>query len=102
MVTRGERHNSQFFFFAKHTMLIPPQRAAHLKMFKITINLYRSRSEKLNLMPQWSKTQLCLDAESQLHLSTVKIQLMSFQNPQILRTISSGHDVIYTPALFLV
>ena len=27
---------------------------------------------------------------------------MSFPNPQILRTISSGHDVIHTPAPFLV
>ena len=56
--------------------------------------------------------------QSQLHLSMVKIQLSmtkyptlasmvqsqvtSFQNPQILRTISSGHNVIHTPAPFLV
>ena len=35
-------------------------------------------------------------SNTQLHISTVKIQLTSFQNPQILRTISSGHDVIHT------
>ena len=34
--------------------------------------------------------------------STVESQLQSFQNPQILWTISSGHDVIHTSASFPV
>ena len=46
MATRGER---QFLkVYANHTMLTPPQRAAHLVTFKISIHLCRSRSEKLN------------------------------------------------------
>ena len=42
--------------------------------------------------------------KNQLHISTVETQLStdSFHNPQILRTISSGHDVIHTPAPFPV
>ena len=34
--------------------------------------------------------------------STVDLNYVSFQNPQILRTISSGHDVIHTSAPFPV
>ena len=34
--------------------------------------------------------------------SIVQSQLMSFQNPQILKTILFGHDVIHTPAPFRV
>ena len=34
--------------------------------------------------------------------STVNLNSLSFQNPQILRTISSGHDVKYTSASFPV
>ena len=102
MATRGETHFLKVF--ANHTMLNQPQRTAHLVMLKISIHLGWSRSEKLHLIPQWSKTQLCRleRSNTQLHLSTVKIQLTSFQNPQILRTISSGHDVIHSLALFPV
>ena len=39
--------------------------------------------------------------EIQLSSSTAQTQLV-FQNPQILRTISSEHDVIHTPAPFPV
>ena len=43
---RGE---TQFLkVYANHTRLTPPQRASHLVMFKISIHLCRSRSEKLN------------------------------------------------------
>ena len=38
-------------------------------------------------------------AETQLSASMINFQLILFQNPQILRTISSGNDVINTPAL---
>ena len=34
--------------YANHTMLTPPQRAVHLVMFKISIHLCQSRSEKFN------------------------------------------------------
>ena len=42
--------------------------------------------------------------KTQLHLQRPKSnsQLTLFQNPQILRTISSGHDIIHTPAPFSV
>ena len=38
--------------YANHTMLTPPQRAAHFVMLKISIHLCRSRPEKLNRTPQ--------------------------------------------------
>ena len=41
-------------------------------------------------------------AETLLYDSMVQSQLTLFQNPQILRTISSGDDVIHTPATFPV
>ena len=43
------RKETQFLkVFAYHTMLTPHQRAVHLGMFKISIHLCWSRSEKLN------------------------------------------------------
>ena len=39
-------------------------------------------------------------AETHLSASSVQSQLTSFKNPQILRTISSRHDIIHTPARF--
>ena len=57
--------------YANHTMLTPPQGAMHLVIFKISIYLCRSRSEKLNRMPQRSKTQL-QRSKTQLHFSTVE------------------------------
>ena len=85
------RRATQFLkVYTNHTMLTLPQCVAHLVMFKILIHLCRSKTQ---LSPQWQNTQLTF--------STVKIQLTSFQNPQILRTISSGRDVINTPAHFL-
>ena len=91
--TRGERHN---FYYADHL-----QWAAHLVMFKICVgkdlqnlttylNCIRTNSPpqwlKLNSLPIWSN---------------INSQLTLFQNPQIIRTISSGHDVIHTPIHFL-
>ena len=86
-------------------MLTPPhhQCAAHLVMFKISIHLHRSGPEKLtrrcngrklNCMPQWQKLN-SLPPWSNLNW-------LFFQNPHILRTISSGDDVIHTPAPFPV
>ena len=98
------RRETQFLkAYANNTMLTPPQRAAHLVVFKISIHLCRSKSEKLNHTPQRKKNQLGPQrSNTQLSSSTVKIQLTSFQNPQVLKAISCGHDVIHTPAPFPV
>ena len=67
------RRETQFLkVYANHTMLTPPQRAAHLVMFKISIHLCRLRSEKLNLTPP---------AENSTLASMIQSQLPSFQNP---------------------
>ena len=74
-------------------------------MFKISIHLYRLRSENMiwsDLIRSEKLHSLLQRSNLQLHLSTVKIQLTSFLNPQSLKTISSGHDVIHTPASFPV
>ena len=58
-----------------------------------------------SLLLEIRKTQLHLSTvETQLHLQWSKSnsQLTLFQNPQILRTISSRHDVIHTQASFPV
>ena len=91
--TRGERHNS---YYANH-----PQRAAHLVMFKISVcrdpkKPTTSSMTQIQLSPQWQK------CNSLPTWSNLKSQLTLFQNPQILRIISSGHDVIHTPAPFPV
>ena len=39
--------------------------------------------------------------KTQPHASTVENSTISLQNPQILRTISSWHDLIHTPTHFL-
>ena len=84
MATRRERHFLKAY--ANHIILTPPQHAAHLVMIKISIHLCWSRSEN-----------------STAYLNGRKFKCMtSFQNPQILRTISSGHDAIHTPAPFPV
>ena len=90
-VHSGMRRETQFFeVFANQTMLTQPQRAAHLVMFR-------------SLPVEIWKIQLHLSTtEIQLVFSTVKIQLRRFQNSQILWTISSEHDIIYTQAPFLV
>ena len=40
--------------------------------------------------------------ETQLSASIIQTQLALFQNTQILRTISSRHDIIHTPVPFPV
>ena len=102
--TPGERHNS---YYANH-----PQRAAHLLIFKIWIHLRWSGPEKFNrrcngsklnsmvensiLWPNGRNSLVCLHGP----MSTFNFQLTLSQNPQILRTISSGHDAIHTLAPF--
>ena len=74
------RKETQFLkVYANYTMLTPLPRAAHFVVFKISVNGD----------PKNSTTRLNVRKLNSL-----------FQNPQILRTISSGHDVIHTPALF--
>ena len=85
--TRRERHNS---YSAVSTTV-------HLVMFKNSLsrdlkNPTTSSTAQIQLSTQWQKLN-CLP-----HWSNLNFQLIIFQNPQILRTISSGHDVIHTPA----
>ena len=83
--TRRERHNS---YYANN-----PQRAVHLAMFKISV----SRDPKIPTTSfNGQNSTLCL------HGPISTSQLTLFQNLQILRTISSGHDVMHTPASFPV
>ena len=86
ITTRGERHNS---YYADHTIW-PHQRAVHLVMFKISVG----RDPKI---PTTSSTienlTLCPNGRELNYLppwSNINFQLTLFQNPQILRTISSG------------
>ena len=77
LATRGER---QFLkAYAKHTMLPPPQCTVHFVVFKISAG----RDPK--------NSTACLNGRKLNY---------SFQNPQILRTISSEHDIIHTLAPF--
>ena len=88
MVTRRERHSSY-----KSMLTILRWRAAHLVMFKISVGRDpKNPSMSLN----GRNSPLCL------HGPISTSQLTLFQNRQILRTISSGHDVIHTPASFPV
>ena len=89
--TRGKRHNS---YYANH-----PQRAAHL-----VISVGRDPKNPTTSFNGPNST-LCLNGRNStfcLHGLIWTSQLILFQNPQILRTISSGHDVIYTSAPFPV
>ena len=78
------------------TMLTPPQRAVHLVMVKSLLveirktQLHASTVENSNLCPNGRDLNYlppCFNVNSQVTV---------FQNLQILRTISSGHDVIHT------
>ena len=71
-------------------MLTPPRRPAHLVMFKISV----SRDRK--------NPTTSFNGQNPTLPSKVQFQLTSFQNPQILRTMYSGFDVIHTPAPFPV
>ena len=84
------------------TILTIPKNAVHLVMFKITVGRDPKNpttclnGRELNSMPQWQK----LDFHPSW--SNLNSRLTLFQNLQILRTISSGHDVIHTPVPFSV
>ena len=98
--TRGKRHNS---YYAIHTIL-PHKRAAHPVMFKkkkpttssmVKIQFSTSRQKLTSLRPM---------AETQLSACMVQCQLPtdSFSKSSNSQLISSGHDVIHTPATFPV
>ena len=90
--TRGERHNSyyanpiptrgasQFIFAGRDT------KSSTAATTVENSTLYPNGRE-INYLPTWSN---------------VNFQLTLFQNPQILRTISSGYDIIHTLAPFPV
>ena len=94
MVTRGERQNS---YYTDHTMLTPPQRAAYLVISKISVG-----RDLKNPTTSFNGQTPTLNDRNPTHASIVQSRLTSFKNPQILRTISSGHYTIHTPALFPV
>ena len=85
--TWGKKHNS---YNANHTQCV-----AHLVMFKISVGR-DTKNLNSTLCPHGSNSTFCL------HGPISTSQLTLFQNPQILRTISSGHDIIHTPAPFPV
>ena len=91
MVTRGERYNSYY--------AAPAQRVAHLVMFKISVG--RDPKNSTTSFNGQNPTHV-LNGQNPTLASMVQSQLLSFQNPQILRTISSGNDVIHCPAPFSV
>ena len=90
------RHEERYTIL---TLLIPPQCAAHLVIFKISVG--RDPKNPTTYFNGQNPT-LASMAETQLSAPMVKSQLTLFQNPQILRTISSGHDVIHPPTPFPV
>ena len=104
MATRGERHNS---YDAN-----PIPCAANLVMFKISVgrdlkkNLTTSSTAQIQIStaeyttPSFNSSisTLCLNGRNSTLCLHRSISTPSFQNPQILRTISSGNDVIYTQA----
>ena len=95
--TRGERHSS---YYADHTIW-PPTRVAHLAMFWISVG----RDPKIPTTSFNSQSQLSTQRQrTQLSASMVQCQLSTvlFENLQILRTISSWHDVIHNSAPFPV
>ena len=87
--TKRERHNS---YDANHTIW-PHKRSLSVEICKTPTTCLNGRElnylcpnrRELNCLPAWSN---------------VNLQLTLFQKPQILRPITSGHDIIHTPAPF--
>ena len=88
--TRGERHNS---YYANPT---PNVRHTLWCLRSLSVEIRKSSTAEISTSTQWQKFN-CLPP-----LSNLNFLLTLFQNPQILMTISSGHDVIHTPASFPV
>ena len=95
--TRGERHNSFYSNpnYADARRIMWCVRSLSVEICKtpttclndIELNSLCPNGRELSYLPQWSN---------------VNFQLTLFQNPQIIRTISSGHDAIHIPAPFPV
>ena len=79
------------------TMLTPPSSAAHLAVFNISV----SRDPKIPTT-SFNGPNISLNGRIPNSQLNGPISTDTFQTPQILRTISSGHDVIHTPASFPV
>ena len=97
------RSKTQFLkVFSNHTMLTIPNARLHLMMLRyLTVEirktqLHVSTVENSTLCLNGRNSTLCLHGQISTSLLTL------FQNPQILRTISSGRGVIHTPASFPV
>ena len=91
---------------ADHTILQtilywPHKRAAHPVMFKISID-GNPKIPTASFNGQNSTQLYASMAETQLSAFMIQSQLTLFQNPPILRTLSSGHNIIHTPASFPV
>ena len=78
--------------FANHTMLTilsdHPQRAAYLVMFKISIHLPRSRSEKLNCRRNGRNSTLCLNGRNSTlspwsNLNWLFFKILKFSGPSL-------------------
>ena len=94
------RRETQFLkVFRNHTILTPPQGSAHLVVFKTSVCRDPKNLTATNTVENLT---LCPNDRNLIVWSNVSFQLTPFQNPQILRTISSRYDVIYTPATFPV
>ena len=81
-------------------MLTPSPRAVHLVVFKISVDrdpkiLTAAATVENSILyaPMAENSILCL------HGPMSTFNWLFFQNPQILRSTSSGHDVIHTPAM---
>ena len=76
-------------------MLTPPQRGVHLVMSKISIG----RDPKNSTTYFNGQDPIpCLNGQNQTLASMIKSHVTLLENSQTLRALSSGHDVIHTPA----
>ena len=94
---RGERQN---YYNADH-IIWPHKHAAHLVMFKISVCRHPKNPSTFST----AQSQLQLNGRELNSLSTwsnVNPQLTSFLKSSNSQPISSGYDVIHTPASFSV
>ena len=97
MASRGERHNSSKSIQTILCWSHPNMRCILWCLRSQFISAGWDPKNLTSCLNDRRPNSILQRSNTQLHLSAVKIQLTSFQNTQILRTIS-GHDVIHTPA----
>ena len=110
LVLRQEERDTILKSLSSHTMLITPQHSAHLVVQSQFLNTmvgpnFSTPWSDPNFSPSWSELNFnCLPQWQTTQLSAYMVQSQlptdSFSNLQILRTITSGYDVIHTPAPF--